>query len=549
MLVKLFSRRLFLAVFVTLVFIFSGFFFALNLDRSGKTAATEALVPAATATVSPLPATHKESKAIPVGAVANPSKINQPVDSHPSKADKHGTAQTSADQTGVLGQGLNHLTLANVPLTVFVPASLKPSEPAQLLMAFHGMGGNGQDMCDKMITFAEQNNVVVIAPTFSYNPDYTNIDVIRTEDIQITASINEIVTDFEQTSHIQLKDHYLLYGFSRGAQIAHRFATLYPERVLGVAVLAAGTYTLPFSNNPATNAPLPWPYGVADLQTYTGKQFDETDFLKLHFWLEVGDQDTDPKGISRAWDKLLGTTRLERSKNYYQALKQAGVDVHWNLIPNTGHSENGTMRAPVLNYFSRLLNHSGDAAKPAPTKVGAIYFVDTGHNLSGVFRSYWETHGGLAQFGYPITEEFSELNIEDNQSYTVQYFERARFEYHPEFSGTKYEVELGLLGKQFAPEVTPQAKGARPVDSLYFSETGHSLSGAFQKYWLAHGGLAMYGYPITEPFEEKNLDDGRVYQVQYFERNRFEYHPEFAGTTNEVLLGLLGKLAYRLNYL
>ena len=30
------------------------------------------------------------------------------------------------------------------------------------------------------------------------------------------------------------------------------------------------------------------------------------------------------------------------------------------------------------------------------------------------------------------------------------------------------------------------------------------------------------------------------YSVQYFERNRFEYHPEFAGTPNEVLLGLLG---------
>jgi hypothetical protein len=28
--------------------------------------------------------------------------------------------------------------------------------------------------------------------------------------------------------------------------------------------------------------------------------------------------------------------------------------------------------------------------------------------------------------------------------------------------------------------------------------------------------------------------------VQYFERNRFEYHPENAGTPFEVLLGLLG---------
>ncbi|CCF84518.1 hypothetical protein NITHO_3510023 [Nitrolancea hollandica Lb] len=30
----------------------------------------------------------------------------------------------------------------------------------------------------------------------------------------------------------------------------------------------------------------------------------------------------------------------------------------------------------------------------------------------------------------------------------MQYFERARFEYHPEFKGTEHEVLLGLLGNQ-----------------------------------------------------------------------------------------------------
>ncbi len=30
----------------------------------------------------------------------------------------------------------------------------------------------------------------------------------------------------------------------------------------------------------------------------------------------------------------------------------------------------------------------------------------------------------------------------------MQYFERARFEYHPEYAGTPYEVLLGLLGRE-----------------------------------------------------------------------------------------------------
>jgi glucose/arabinose dehydrogenase len=45
---------------------------------------------------------------------------------------------------------------------------------------------------------------------------------------------------------------------------------------------------------------------------------------------------------------------------------------------------------------------------------------------------------------------------------------------------------------------------------------------------------------LSEEFEEKNPTDGKTYIVQYFERNRFEYHPENKGTPYEVLLGLLG---------
>ncbi|MFN8540386.1 MAG: hypothetical protein U0232_23275 [Thermomicrobiales bacterium] len=49
-------------------------------------------------------------------------------------------------------------------------------------------------------------------------------------------------------------------------------------------------------------------------------------------------------------------------------------------------------------------------------------------------------------FGYPLTEEFTEVNPADGKSYTVQYFERARFEHHPEYGGTDYEVLLGTWG-------------------------------------------------------------------------------------------------------
>jgi hypothetical protein len=58
----------------------------------------------------------------------------------------------------------------------------------------------------------------------------------------------------------------------------------------------------------------------------------------------------------------------------------------------------------------------------------------------------------------------------------------------------------------------------------------------------------VFGFPITEEIKEINPVDGKEYTVQYFERNRFEYHPEFAGTSDEVQLGLLGSRLYGEKY-
>jgi hypothetical protein len=168
---------------------------------------------------------------------------------------------------------------------------------------------------------------------------------------------------------------------------------------------------------------------------------------------------------------------------------------------------------------------------------GARYFPETGHNLANGFRYYWENNGGLERFGYPISEEF----VEDGM--TVQYFERARFEYHPEHQGTPFEVQLALLGRAATQGLRFDRVPAFPStsDRWYFPETGHSLAYGFLSYWLRNGGLSVFGYPISEEFAEVNPEDGKVYTVQYFERQRFEYHPEYAGTPHEVLLGLLGK--------
>ncbi len=164
-----------------------------------------------------------------------------------------------------------------------------------------------------------------------------------------------------------------------------------------------------------------------------------------------------------------------------------------------------------------------------------VYFPETGHYLSYGFLDFWRHNGDLAIFGYPITEELTENGL------TVQYFERAVFEWHGD-AADGWKVQLRRLGAELTAgrSGTPpfrRVQAANDATCTFFPETGHRLCHGFRAFWEQRGGLRIFGFPISEEFTEGGLT------VQYFERARFEYHPEHAGTPYEVQLGRLGALA------
>jgi hypothetical protein len=169
-------------------------------------------------------------------------------------------------------------------------------------------------------------------------------------------------------------------------------------------------------------------------------------------------------------------------------------------------------------------------------------FVETGQCVRGKFFERWERHG-LAGNGYPLTGEIRQT-LEDGNEHTVQYFERVRMEQHPE-NAPPHDILLGQFGRRILAGVpgaptAPVAPVAQEPGGDYFPQTGHNVDARFMAYWLLNGQLAQFGFPLTEAFDQQ-LEDGKVYRVQYFERARFEYHPEHAGTPYEVLLGQFGR--------
>jgi len=178
------------------------------------------------------------------------------------------------------------------------------------------------------------------------------------------------------------------------------------------------------------------------------------------------------------------------------------------------------------------------AAAPAtaPAALPPIrYFRETGHNVAGAIKTFYEANGDVRIFGLPLTEVITQNGLQ------VQYFERARFELHPELPKAYY-VSLTQLGRIFAGGRTGDVFAATTPNGAgsYYKETGHNLSAGFRNYWTKNGGLAVFGFPLSEEFAEASPTDGVIRTVQYFERARFEYHPD-AAAGNAVQLSLLGR--------
>src|SRR5215207_8579336 len=82
-----------------------------------------------------------------------------------------------------------------------------------------------------------------------------------------------------------------------------------------------------------------------------------------------------------------------------------------------------------------------------------------------------------------------------------------------------------------------------PGDGTFDDLTGHTLRDGpapFRSYWQNNGGLEVFGRPTSEQFQEVNQADGNTYWVQYFERQRMEWHPNEPDPQYRILLGLLG---------
>lgn len=190
---------------------------------------------------------------------------------------------------------------------------------AKLLVAIHGISRNAAEIAARFAADQRFDDYTICAPLFERHKfgQYQQLIARRgrvSADLALIDLLAVLARDVGcKSSKISL------FGFSGGAQMAHRFAMLHPGRVEQVFAASAGWYLMP-------DADVAYPYGLAD-DVRIDNASDE--FLQIPMTVAVGERDTQVDASvrqSKCIDDVQGPTRLARAQNWVSSMQQYAKD-------------------------------------------------------------------------------------------------------------------------------------------------------------------------------------------------------------------------------
>lgn len=220
---------------------------------------------------------------------------------HPSIAAK--TARLSAGPHGI-------------PYFLYVPHSARMDAP--LFVSVHGITRNAVEHAIRLNAIADQYGAILIAPLFTsaahhmYQQFGASIGGGRSDQslFSVLDDVNGLIGRGNRSIH--------LFGFSGGAQFAHRFALAYPRAVERMIIASAGWYTLPGDTRR-------FPYGLRGRPHIADIRFDLDRFLRIPTKVVVGSRDTlrdDSLRQSARLDKSQGRNRIERGRRWVNLMNK-----------------------------------------------------------------------------------------------------------------------------------------------------------------------------------------------------------------------------------
>jgi pimeloyl-ACP methyl ester carboxylesterase len=245
------------------------------------------------------------------------------------------------------------------------PEHYSNAKKLPLLVFVHGTSRNHS--IQDFAAFASSTPCAVLAPLFPAGLDAPNdlnsYQILRSMTLRSDLALLSMLDEIGRTWPGIETNKVFLMGFSGGAQFAHRFMYLYPERLYAVSVGAPGSVT-------RLNEIQSWPKGVKNVQDVFGRVIDKDLLRKLKVFLVVGGSDVSQQGgynllLWLLQRKASGSTEAEEPpnrdeirtdivSNLLEEWRQIGLDVQMKVVDGIAHKSDG-LRETVLAWIGPLM--------------------------------------------------------------------------------------------------------------------------------------------------------------------------------------------------
>lgn len=252
---------------------------------------------------------------------------------------------------------VRHISGGETGLSCWVAEpSNPPARSMAPLVAVHGIAREAKDHATLLAHSICATGRTVIAPLFYKKTwrRYQRAVVGGRADLALLDLLTRLETEAAPCTRSAPDGSFHLFGFSGGAQFAHRFSMLHPHRVRTLTLASAGWYTFP------DDAPFPYGFGPGQKKAQTtpaAAPADATDWggkmaanlpslLNIPTHVTVGARDCVIDKNTRqgeAIDRQQGRTRIGRARKWASAVEKAArtrgapSNVTFSILSGCGH--------------------------------------------------------------------------------------------------------------------------------------------------------------------------------------------------------------------
>lgn len=199
---------------------------------------------------------------------------------------------------------------------LYVPASAVPGAP--IFVTVHGLARNANEQARVFSSYCEQVGAVMIAPIFTREThgDYQRLGRLG-RGVRADHALDRCVEEAAALTGANGAQFYL-FGFSGGAQFAHRYLMAHPHGVARAVCVSSGWYTFPDTRQR-------FPYGIRTHRRLPGVHFNPEQFLRVPVAVFVGGNDTTSASLRKTErvNDQQGVNRIERARRWVATMQAA----------------------------------------------------------------------------------------------------------------------------------------------------------------------------------------------------------------------------------